>query len=192
MLTTGEPAAHRLVRSRISSWLAYSGGFYISLPLASVPSAAGGVGFENGGKPMISPFRISLLAVAMIAALGMVPASAQRGGWNGGGGRGGFNRGFAGPRGFVGPRAGFNRGFVGPGFHPGFVGPRVGFNRGFVGPRFRPGFVGPRVGFVGPRFGFVGPRIVVAPPPPWWGPPVPWWWRPPPPWWGWGWGPPPW
>ena len=111
---------------------------------------------------MSSPFRVALVAMALIAALGSLPASARGGG-------GGFHGG-----GFQG---GFNRGFVGPGFNRGFFGPRFGFNRGFVGPRF--GFFGPPV-FVGPRV-FVGPGFVA--PPPWWG------WAPPPPWWGWA--PPP-
>ena len=62
---------------------------------------------------MSPPFRVTLVAMALVAALGSVPASAQRGGGGGGGfhGRGfqgGFNRGFAGP--------GFNRGFR-PGSH---------------------------------------------------------------------------
>ena len=96
----------------------------------------------------------------LVAALASVPASAQHGGWGGGGFRsGGFQGGFN--RGFVGP--GFNRGF-GPGFNRGF-GPGFGFNRSFA---FHRGF-GPRFGFVGPRFGFVGPGFVAV---------RPWWWAP--------------
>jgi hypothetical protein len=91
---------------------------------------------------MLPSFRLAMVAITLIAALGSHPASAQRGG------RGGFvgprgGAAFVGPRGgaFVGPRGGV---FVRPGFNRGFVGPRFGFNRGFVGPRV---FVGP--GFVG-------------------------------------------
>jgi hypothetical protein len=59
----------------------------------------------------VSPaFRVTLVAMALIAALGSLPASAQRrgGGFHGWGFQGGFNRGFVGP--------GFNRGFIGPRF----------------------------------------------------------------------------
>ena len=112
----------------------------------------------------MSPFRVALIATALLAALGTQPASAQRGG-RGSFVGGGFRGGFVGPRGgvFVGPRGGVA--FARPGFNRGFVGPRGGVF-------FRPGF-----GWVGP--GFVGG--------PW-----PWWWGgwapppPPPPWWGWG------
>ena len=72
---------------------------------------------------MLPSFRIVIVAITLMAALGSHPASAH-----GGGGRGGF----------VGSRGGAF------GFNRGFVGSRFGFNRGFVGPRV---FVGP--GFVG-------------------------------------------
>ena len=90
---------------------------------------------------MTPPVRTSLLAVTLIAALGAIPALAQRNGWRGPGFHGG---GFAGPHpGFVGPRPGFGRGFVErrPGFRRRFVEPRVvirlSFPAGFVGARAR-------------------------------------------------------
>jgi hypothetical protein len=66
---------------------------------------------------MSPPFRVVLVAMALIAAMGSPLVLAQRGGggFRGGGFQGSFNRGFVGP--------GFNRGFVGPRF--GFFGPRV-------------------------------------------------------------------
>ncbi len=88
------------------------------VPFTQCGGNAGRCGVSNRRKAMSPPFHVSLVAIALIAALGSLPASAQRGG--GGGFRGGFNRGFAGP--------GFNRGFVGP---------RFGFNRGFVRPALR-------------------------------------------------------
>lgn len=88
---------------------------------------------------MTPPVRIFLLAVSLTAALGAVPALAQRGERGGPAFQGG--------------------GVVGP--HPGFVGPHPEFGRGFVErrPPFRRGFVQPRV-FVRPSFpaGFVGAR----------------------------------
>lgn len=88
---------------------------------------------------MTPPVRISLLAVTLTAALGAVPALAQRAEPGGPAFQGG--------------------GFVGP--HPGFVGPRPEFRHGFVERRhpFRRGFVQPRV-VVRPSFpaGFVGAR----------------------------------
>jgi len=88
---------------------------------------------------MIPLFRISLLAVTLIATLGTVPAWAQRAGRGGPDFHGG--------------------GSVGP--HPGFVGPRPGFGRGFFEPNpgFKRGFVEPHV-FVRPSFpaGYVGSR----------------------------------
>ena len=55
----------------------------------------------------MSPFRVALVAMVLVAALGSHPASAQRGG-RGGFAGGGFRGGFVGPRGgvFVGPRGG--------------------------------------------------------------------------------------
>jgi len=95
--------------------------------------------------PMSSPFGVFLVAIALMAALGSTPVSAQRGGGGGGFRGGGF-------------QGGFNRGFVGPGFNRGFVGPRFGFNHAFVGPRF--GF---NRGFFNPHFGFFEPRVFIAP-----------------------------
>jgi len=86
---------------------------------------------------MTARFSLSLMAVTLIATLGIVPALAQRAGGNG---------------------PGFHGGFVGP--HPGFVAPNRGFGRGFVGPRFGRGFVGPRPGF---RRDFAQPHVVVRP-----------------------------
>ena len=61
---------------------------------------------------MLPSFRIAIVAITLMAALGSHPASAHGGGGRGGfvgsrGGAFGFNRGFVGPRVFVGP------GFVG-------------------------------------------------------------------------------
>ena len=74
---------------------------------------------------MLPSFRVAAVAMALITALGSLPASAQR--------RGAFvgprgGAAFVGPRGgaFIGPRG---NAFVRPGFNRGFVGPRFGFNR---------------------------------------------------------------
>jgi hypothetical protein len=89
---------------------------------------------------MLPSFRLAIVAITLMAALGSHPASAH-----GGGGRGGF----------VGSRGGAF------GFNRGFVGPRFGFNRGFVGPRV---FVGP--GFVGAYpYGYAyGVSLPILPP----------------------------
>ena len=97
------------------------------------------VPFEEWSRRMTPPVRSCLLAVTLIAALGTVPALAQRDVRGGPGFHGG---GFVGPhRGFVEPRPGFGRRFVEPrpGFRRGFAEPRV-----VVRPSFPAGFVGAR------------------------------------------------